>query len=139
MRPVSMVSSLPPTITPSRTNVIVDSYRKLDWGVRGEHASPEGEGVAGLLANPERVDELAIAVDTLRLEIVEEPATLTDQLQEPTARMMVLRVGLEVLREVSDPLGEERDLHLGGTGVPLVRRELLDHVLLATRGKAAHD
>src|SRR5882762_8291102 len=45
--------------------------------------------------------------------------------------MVILRVGLEVLGQPVDPLGQERDLDLGRPGVPLMRLELLDQALLA--------
>src|SRR5437899_7516804 len=40
--------------------------------------------------------------------------------------MVVLLVRLEVLGEVEDALGQERDLHLGRAGIALVGAELLD-------------
>src|SRR6266481_9265951 len=45
--------------------------------------------------------------------------------------MVILRVGLEVLGQPVDPLGQERNLDLGRPGVPLMRLELLDQALLA--------
>src|SRR2546429_8775637 len=45
--------------------------------------------------------------------------------------MVIFRVGLEVVGQPVDPLGQERDLDLGRPGVPLMRLELLDQVLLA--------
>ena len=58
--------------------------------------------------------------------------------------MVVLLVDLEVLVEVVDAAGEQRDLHLGGTGVALVTGIGLDDFglihgvcLLQTGGGAA--
>src|SRR5689334_4115080 len=48
----------------------------------------------GLLADAERVDQLAVTIDVLRLEVVEQAAALADQLEETTARVVILRVGL---------------------------------------------
>src|SRR5262249_11340981 len=42
-----------------------------------------------------------------------------------TAAVVVVLVHLEVLGEVGDPLGQDRDLHLGRTGVALDGRVLL--------------
>ena len=46
---------------------------------------------------------------------------------------MVLHVRLEVVGEVGDALGEERDLHLGRAGVALVELELRDDLSLLLR------
>jgi hypothetical protein len=48
---------------------------------------------------------------------------------------MVLAVGLEVLGEVLDALGEEGDLDLGGAGVHVVGSIALDQVGLAFPGQ----
>ena len=66
-----------------------------------------------LLANAELVDERPITVLIDRPQVVEQPAPLADELEQPSPAVMVLLVGLEVLGEVSDSLGEERHLHLG--------------------------
>src|SRR5690242_7913497 len=42
---------------------------------------------------------------------------------------------LEVLGEPVDALGQERDLDLGGPGVPFMRLELFDQALLAVESK----
>jgi hypothetical protein len=72
-----------------------------------------------LLAEVEIADERAVTLDVAVLEVVEKTAALTDELQETTAAMVVLLVGLKVFREVGDALGEQSDLDLGGTGVGL--------------------
>src|SRR5262245_4939404 len=156
MRPVSMVSSLPPTITPSRTYVITAPLGRSGrfslsvlaaWVPRGHHGKanprpvsalvfPLGKLLLCLLADAERVDQATVPVHALRLEIVEQSTPLSHELQQPAARVVVLCVHLEVLGEVRDALGEERYLHLGRPGVALVLRECLDRSLLATCGEA---
>src|ERR1700730_190182 len=91
---------------------------------------PPAPFVKSLLADPQSVDELLVAVAVLRLEIVEQTAPLADQLEQAAPRVVVLLVRLEVLGEVVDPLRQERHLHLGGPGVALVSLVLRDHVLL---------
>jgi hypothetical protein len=73
-----------------------------------------------LLADPEALDHLGVAVRVLALETVEETAALAYELEEAPARVVVLRVRLEVLGEVADSLAEERDLDLGGSGIAFV-------------------
>src|SRR5690606_18915991 len=82
--------------------------------------------VAALLPDAEALDELRVPFDVLRLEIVEEPAALADELQQPAPGMMILRVRLEMFGEVGDALTEQRDLHLGGAGVAGVSLVLAD-------------
>src|SRR5204863_967310 len=68
------------------------------------------------------------------LEVVEERAALADHLEQAAAAVMVLVIALEVLGEVRDPLGEERDLDLGRAGVGLVLPVLRDRLGLAYGG-----
>ena len=63
------------------------------------------------------LDQCAIPLQVSLLEVVQEAAAAADQLQQPTARVMVLRVRAQVLRELVDPLREERDLDFRRAGV----------------------
>jgi len=54
------------------------------------------------------------------MEIREEPAALSDHHKKATTAVFVMARITEVLREVLDPLSEERDLDLRRTGVLLV-------------------
>src|SRR5690606_32287732 len=65
------------------------------------------------------------------LEVVEQAAPEPDHLEQPATRVVILRVGLQVLGEVRDPLRQQGDLDLGGTGVALVLAVAGDGVLLA--------
>ena len=70
--------------------------------------------------------DLAVALDIDAAYVIEHAATLANQAQQTTAAVMVLAVGLEVLGEVIDACGLQRDLHLGRTRVGrarLVRRD----------------
>ena len=49
-----------------------------------------------------------------------QPAALADELEQPAAAVVVVLVRAQVLGEVADALGEQRDLDLGGTGVAVV-------------------
>src|SRR5437773_11173876 len=78
-------------------------------------------------ADSELVDERAVALGVLVLEVLEQPSALADQHQEATPRVVVLGVLLEVIGETVDPFRQERDLDLGRPGVARVDAELLDH------------
>ena len=84
-----------------------------------------------LLADVQTLDEVRVPLHVLRFQIVEEAASLADEHEQATARMVILRVGLEVLGEVGDPFGEDCDLHFRRTGVSLVGLVGTDQVGLA--------
>ena len=78
------------------------------------------------LAKAELANQRLVALVGNALEIVELATTLADQLQETTARMMILRVGLEVPGEFRDTRREDCDLDLGRTRVCLMGSVLSD-------------
>ena len=85
-----------------------------------------------LLADVQLGDQRTIANDVHLLEVVQQTAALTDHDQQTTAGVVVVLVVLQmVLVEVVDALGQQRDLHLGGTGVALVAAKLLDDLRLS--------
>jgi hypothetical protein len=81
---------------------------------------------ASLLADTERLDDRSITVEVLLFEVVEEATALADQHEQAAARMMVLRVNLEVLGQVRDSLREQRDLHFGRARVTGFASEFLN-------------
>src|SRR5688572_5684030 len=68
----------------------------------------------------------AVALDVDVAQVRLEALALADELQEAPAAVMVLLVHLQVLVELVDASGEERDLHLGRAGVGLVGAVLFD-------------
>ena len=66
-------------------------------------------------------DECSVALHVLFLEIPKQAPTLADHHEQTSPAVMVLLVDLQVLGEVVDPLGEQRDLDLRGAGVRPVR------------------
>ena len=65
-------------------------------------------------------DECSVRGQVAALEIREEPAASPNHLQQPSAAVMVLGMGPEVISQGIDPLGEQCYLHLGGPGVVCV-------------------
>src|SRR5688500_11704957 len=100
-RPVSMVISRPPMEMVLRMTfmcdgtfpVRVDYARSVDpsWWDRPRTSVMWGENPE-LLPDSELRDQLGVALRRLRLEVVEHPATLADDLQEAPAGVEVLRV-----------------------------------------------
>jgi len=63
------------------------------------------------------------------LEVVEQATPLADQHEKAAAGTMVLLVGLEVLRKLTDALAQNRDLHFGAARVTVMDTILLDNAL----------
>ena len=66
---------------------------------------------------PSSLDERAVALEVVALQVVEQPAALADEHQQAAARVVVLAVLAQVLGELVDARGQQRDLDLGGAGV----------------------
>src|SRR5205085_3739610 len=79
---------------------------------------------------PELLDESAVAVEVLALEVVEQPPPLADEHQQAAPRVVVVLVLAEVLGEVVDAAREQRDLHLGRARIRVGLAELLDDFAL---------
>ena len=70
-----------------------------------------------LLAQAERIDELAIRIDVLALEVVKELAAAADHLKQTAAGVMILLVFLEVAGQRVDAGRQKSDLNLRRTGI----------------------
>ena len=67
--------------------------------------------VLRLFSDAESLDQARVPLDILVFEVVEEASSLSDELQEPAARVVVFGVDLEMLGQVSNALAQNRDLH----------------------------
>src|SRR5437016_4188837 len=75
----------------------------------------------GLLAQSEAGDDRPVALDVVLLDVIEQAATAAYQHQEASTAVMVLLVGLQMLSEMLDAFGQQRDLHLGRPCIGVVR------------------
>jgi hypothetical protein len=80
-----------------------------------------------LLTQPETTDKCFVSVEIEALEVIELPATLGNQLQQTTARVVILFVDLEMLGQLTDSNRKQSDLNLRRTGVLLVRGVFFDY------------
>ena len=76
-------------------------------------------------------------------QIGEQPATATNQLQQPAPRVMIVLVRAQMIGQHVDPLGQQRDLNLRRAGVGLVdsarsRSELLLQLVSAPCRRCLH-
>ena len=91
-----------------------------------------------VVANAELLDELTVLIDVVLLDVGEETTTLTDEHEQATTGVEVLLVGLHVLGQLLDALGQDGDLNLGVAGVLGVLAELGGELRLALLGNR-HD
>src|SRR6201999_4049819 len=68
-------------------------------------------------AQTEPLDQGAVALHIDLRDVLEQTAPTSNQQQQPAPRVVVVLVHLEVLGQVSDALGQQRDLGLRGAGV----------------------
>src|SRR5918995_1976996 len=92
---------------------------------------PGRETLVSSAADAELLDQRAVARLVLLLHVVEKRAALGNHLQEATPGMVVLGVGLEVVGEVVDALGQDGDLDLRRAGIAGFVRMFLDERGLA--------
>ena len=110
---------------------VVVGEREVRAGAGRSSTAPR----AGLSTQAEVRDQGAVALQVGALQISEQAAALADHHQQAPAGMVVLRVGAQVLGELVDALGEQRDLDLGGPGVAIGPAVLADQLLLLFLGK----
>src|SRR5262249_47891431 len=88
-----------------------------------------------LFPDVQALNQIGVALRVLCLEIVEQSAPAADEHQEPTPRMVILCVGFEMLRQVTDALAQNGDLDFGRPGIRLVCFVVADQLRLAIFGE----
>src|SRR5207253_11015499 len=99
------------------TMLIFSSSTLLRGGRRFESVPPAGlaqtstlRGLTELPPQAQLLDEGAVALEILLLQVVQEPAPPAGELQQTSARIVILRMRPQVLGEAVDALGQHRDL-----------------------------
>src|SRR5262245_35029607 len=97
----------------------------------GARANFHPPAVGPLVLPPEAqlLDQGSIPLEILALQVVQEPAAASDELEQAAPRVMVLRVRAEMLRQLVDARGQQCDLHLRRAGVGLTLAVLADDLL----------
>lgn len=65
-------------------------------------------------------DQCSIPLDIVAVEVIEKPTSLPDEHEQPSTRVVILLVDLQMIRQMIDSRGEECNLHLWRSGVGLV-------------------
>src|SRR5574337_27842 len=86
----------------------------------------------------ETADQRLVALGVLALQIAEQAAAMIDHLQKTTAGMVVFLVRLEMVGQLLDARGQQRDLYLRRTGVGRRAAVILDD-LVGLFGGQRHD
>ena len=73
----------------------------------------QGSLVPSLSADAEMCDQCSIPLYVVVTNVIEQASALTDQHEKTATAVMVLLVDLQVLGEMRDACGEQRNLHLG--------------------------
>ena len=84
----------------------------------------------GLLSQTKALDDRTVTIDVLLLQIAEEFLSLANHHVQTSSGVVVLGVCLQMLGELLDSGGQNRDLHLCGTGVAFVYSIISDDLLL---------
>jgi len=75
---------------------------------------------SGLFAQIQLLQQVVVLSQVLALDVIKELATAAGHLEKATAAVEVLAMRAQVLGQVIDPGGEQRDLDVAGAGVLLV-------------------
>src|SRR5271165_2345355 len=70
-----------------------------------------------LAAQAEVGDQFAVALEIFALQVTEQTPALADLHEQAAAAVVILLVDLQVLGQLVDRGGEDRDLDVGGTGI----------------------
>src|SRR4051812_43271910 len=145
--PVSKLISWSPTVVETRVSRSVaiaiwsppSLGRRWRFGsappLRGARTNFHPPRVLVLTPEAELLDQRAVGLDVLALEIVEQPAAPADELEQAAPRVVVLRVRAEMLGELVDPRRQQCDLHLRRPRVGVVLPVLADDVELGFLGE----
>ena len=82
-----------------------------------------------LATKSEFADDRVILVDIAMTQIIEKLPTTRDELKQALARIIILLVYLEMLRQLVDALRKQCDLHLRRTRVRSMRFVVGDYLL----------
>jgi hypothetical protein len=86
-----------------------------------------------LFAQSKLLNQSAIPVNVLLLEIIQETPPLSHQFDQAPAGVVIFGVDLEVIGQVTDPLAQNGHLHFRGAGIRVMQAKPVDEVTLLFR------
>src|SRR5690348_9783929 len=93
------------------------------------------EGSRRSATQAETADQRLVTLGVLVLQVAEQTATMIHHLQEAAAGMVVLLVRLEMIGQLLDARGQQRNLYLGRPGIGRRAAVVLDDLAGLFRGK----
>jgi hypothetical protein len=81
------------------------------------------------------LNQCAVPLEIALLQVLQEPPAPADELEQAAARVVVLRVRAEVLRQLVDSSRQQRDLNLRRARIGLAAPVLPDDLLLRFLGE----
>ena len=103
---------------------------RCDYGLSKIGRPWSGETLSRLLAEAERIDQLAVGVEVRALEVVKELAAARNHAKQAAAAVVILGVHLEVLGKVVDAGREKSDLDFRRAGIAFGALELSNDLRL---------
>ena len=80
------------------------------------------------------MDDRLVSLRIMAFQVVKQAATAAHHHEQAAAGRVVLLVGLEVLRQLTDPFAEDCDLYLGTSGVRRMCTVLVDDFSFSLAG-----
>ena len=111
---------------------------RLPKGNFGSLSRAEAAQTSDLLTDTQLSDQSTIAFDVLLCQIVQQLTALTDHLQQAAAAVVVVLMHLQVLGQLLDASGQDRDLDFRRASVVFVGLVCLDNgrfLFFADHGK----
>jgi hypothetical protein len=93
-----------------------------------QKARGQSHALENLMSQFQLLGDRLVAGQVGVMQVVQQPPPLANHYQQTTAGAVILLVGLQVLGQMVDALGQQRDLHVGRTGILLVRLECLNRL-----------
>jgi hypothetical protein len=81
-----------------------------------------------LPAQAQPLNELLVAGPILASKVRQQSSTAADELEQPPATMMIMRMRTQMVDELVDALRQQRDLDIGGTCVRAVNLVIADQL-----------
>ncbi len=81
-----------------------------------------------LLPDSEPFDKLSVPFGVFALQVIQQPSSLPNELEQSAPGVVILGVRLEMFGQVVDTLAEQCDLDFGGAGVFVVGTVRADEI-----------
>jgi hypothetical protein len=99
-----------------------------------KHRNKQPNRKSLLFAEAESLNNRFVALGIVFFEVVEQASPLADQHEKATARAMILLVRFEVVRQLTNALAQQSDLHFRAARIGGMRSVLVNEGFLLLSG-----